>query len=1115
MGYDNYKFRYNAYKNNTFDFDVLEKTLDESKMTAYQYLRQFQLDSTGYKRFDFKMSDIYKTERVHHNNVQIPRKWVFFIEHEFINVGKRLEFKRSKFYDKEITYDDIISRPDLFESTFLLFIDGKLYTKGINILCKEDKTYLILVCKENHSREGFNINEMYEYIEKNVNVTLYFIPNIGIKTISTNAYRVRTTNKSTGIPNRLLKLSERANYQNPLTYIKHKETHESIPTQSVLLDTGLYISDDTVNYIINNYPNNTAIDIQLIPLRNLLTKIHLEKGDKWFEIPLQDYPVAVENCLIVDSNGVFIHDARINHYYPNVYSVENIDEIINEKDLFIYVFYYENKLNKLKHIDILATYHKYVPNYLDKYRNGTIPDIVKYYDPPLVDYSIKDYRKNLGIKETSTGSFYFKSNNGKTYSISLINGQLQSVECDGILNPEEYIYVKNKFNNKTYKIFMNDDVLSTELVLDSNINDLIYLYDKEQDEHVSINTQSDTMAIFEYLWYNDHFKYKINKMKEFISSDINNFRRYLRNLGLGNNYYYVDVSKIDLSKRIRRNNKDTKLKYDEFDKDMYMFVFRNDFNAMYDKLIVHIDGVRYPKLEVYKTNMLDYLYLPCDIVKPDSVIEVEKITPIMKEYRLKSERKFDILTIDLGEFASRNNVLYNDLFMVDRLTGEIVDTSKYQIILPITIHFDDDENDVVVDYILSENDDGYYYIKGLNSGFFGLVKTDNVEDDKDVYYLRTYDSKDKSVYQFESDGEDVSFKKINEYGNVINKVRSFDEENVAYEFNVVNGNIKINVISSDSLKSPLIVGYGGLDILELGEVFLKCPQHIKLRIVSDDIIDRDLTLMIKKNFKNEYLEKVEEDLLKPVETVAVTKSDPRYFRIYRNNRLIPRHLGCVNFPDNRYTKMEVFPGFIRTPNDIVMVECMPYMMHQVCYLESIPNDKVIDLTGMIDKPFDFKWYDIYLNGKKLIKKDVEIITANKIRILKTESLQWLEIIENTRDKEYFGYKPLYDILDYIYEVDPDFSNNINNAIKADNLQDNEESIVVDPILPLNYILRDLYDMLYNNFGLINPDELQVTEDMMIRYKDLFEEHSPFELNPDRFGKKNCIFTLPINPDDRK
>ena len=75
MDIENYNFRYNAYKNNTFNLKVVEETLDESKMSAYQYLRQFQLDSTGYKRFDFGMQDIYRTNNVNHKVIYVPRRW--------------------------------------------------------------------------------------------------------------------------------------------------------------------------------------------------------------------------------------------------------------------------------------------------------------------------------------------------------------------------------------------------------------------------------------------------------------------------------------------------------------------------------------------------------------------------------------------------------------------------------------------------------------------------------------------------------------------------------------------------------------------------------------------------------------------------------------------------------------------------------------------------------------------------------------------------------------------------------------------------------------------------------------------------------------------------------
>ena len=145
MDLDNYKFRYDAYKNNTFDLDVVEKSINDSKLASYQYLRQFQLDSTGYKRFDFNMQDVYRTNKVNHVYTLVPRRWVFYIDYEFINVGKRLAYKRSKLYEKDLSFTDVMNRPDLFDSVFVMFINGVMYLRGIQILCKEDKTYLILL----------------------------------------------------------------------------------------------------------------------------------------------------------------------------------------------------------------------------------------------------------------------------------------------------------------------------------------------------------------------------------------------------------------------------------------------------------------------------------------------------------------------------------------------------------------------------------------------------------------------------------------------------------------------------------------------------------------------------------------------------------------------------------------------------------------------------------------------------------------------------------------------------------------------------------------------------------------------------------------------------------
>ena len=1025
MDLDNYKFRYDAYKNNTFDLDVVEKTLDESKMTAYQYLRQFQLESTGYRRFNFKMQEIYKTNKVNHKYMLIPRRWVFYLDYEFINVGNRLNYKRSTLYEKDLSYNDIIDRPDLFDSTFLVFINGVLFTKGIKILCKEDKTYIIFNCVEHTTvpktvegkpnpdfpywgEEGFPINDMRKYIEDNADVTIFFIPNMGIKNISSNAYRIRTMNNSTGIPNRILNLSELVDYNNSLSFINYKDTLSSIPTSVNVTDTGLFVSEDTIDEAIIRDPNNTNLSLQLIPLRNLLMRVEIPKDKRWFQLPMQDYPVALENCLVFDSEGMFMHNAKINHHYPNVYSINDVD---SEKDLIVHVFYYENKQNKLKHLNMLDVYHKYMPNLLERYENGSIPDDVLNFEPDIVDYTIKNFQK--------------------------------------------------------------------------------------------------------YEEYDDHFKYKISKMKEFIRADVNNFRRYLRNLGLGNNYYYIDVSKIDLESRRRSDNKDTKLTFKSFDQDMYMFVFRNDFRGMYENLLIHIDGIRYDTIELYRTDMLDYLYIPCDKINPDTVIEIEKLSDVIREFKFKSNRKSDIISIDIGDYAVRNKTLYNDLFVVDKETNEYIDPSCYQIIIPIKLHIEDMESDVVLDYIISESDQCYYYLRGLEEGRVELIKEENIEDDIDAFYLRARDK--NTVYQFDVvDESTISFNEVDKYENIISRIRSLDNENIVYQFKVINGQvqIEINILDNENKASRGIIAYGGLDVIDLGEVFLQCDRKVKIKIIDDKYIGKDLLLEIKKNFKTETFEPfTHSEFFKPITYNTVSKNDVRYFKIYRNGKLVPRHLTYALFP-SECNNIDIYPGFERHEGDIITLECMPYMMSQACYLETIPNDKVIDLTGLIDKPFDFKWYDIYLNGRKLVKKNVEIISANKIKILKTESLKGLEIIENSRDKEYFGYKPIYDIIDRLYDIDEEFANNINNSIIVDNLLDNEDGIITDVITRTDYIINDiLNNYLIPNFGLFNPDVLQINSDMTKKYN--FFLSTPFELNADKYGSISSKIAHFINPDNMK
>ena len=995
------QYKRNAFKNNTFDLKAVELSLDESKMNAYQYLRQFQLESTGYQRFDFNMQDIYRTNKVNHEWSYVPRRWLFYIDYEFVHVGKRIDYKRSNLFEKDLSYDDIINNPRLFSSSFLVFINGELFTEGIKILCKEDKTYVVFICKEKPSDIGFTIQTMLDYLENNAKVTIFFIPNVGLANVHTNAYRLRNTSTYKGIQYRNLNLSDNAVYDNnTLTYVKYADELVSRPVNVDFGEVGFFVDESIVQRTIDTRPKDTSMNIQIIPLRYLFEKVKLNVSDKWFKLPMQDYPIASDNCLVFDNEGNFIHDAIIKHYYPNVYSVENVDDIIAEKELYIYVFYYMNKQSILKHLNIVEVYHKYMEDYLDRYRDGRIPEELLNFNPPEVQYSINDF-----------------------------------------------------------KLFNSSD---------------------------------------------SHFVYKVEKMKEFIRADVNNFRRYLNKLNVHNNYYYVDVSKINLEERRRKDNSDTGLTVRTFDKDHYMFIFRNDFRGMYDKLLVHVDGLRYETLELFETDKYDFLYIPCDIVKEDTVIEIEKLTEVMKEFPFNTDDS--PIIIDIGEFAVRNKTLYNDLFLIDEETSKYIDPSKYRIIFPFDVNYNHEE----FEYIKSKKGDAYYYLEISDDGKVKLIRPDTVNPLYRAGYVITDDDKTNEVYKLNIEPSDVSYEPLSGDMEITKQINSISDPNTSFLFNISDGKVTIDVMTNDikmlNEEEDVVP-----DVIDLKDVFLRCSRYVTVVILDDELKGKTLKLCIKKNFRIASIEVQEEpDILQPISFVADMKNDSRYVRVYRNGRLVPRHLGAVRFPlDCNIGEMDVFPGVFRNIDDHIMVELMPYMMHQVCYMETIPDDEVIDLRGMIDKPFDFKWHDIYINGRKLVKKDVEIISANRIKILKSNSVRWLEIIENSRDKEYFGYKPVYDFMDVLFDIDKEFAEKVNSSI--DNIFDLEEPVVDNPVSILDYILRDFFDnLLVKNFGLINPDLLQIDRGTIAYYPELLSEDECFPLNPDT-GKGEL--KIMINPDD--
>lgn len=138
-----------------------------------------------------------------------------------------------------------------------------------------------------------------------------------------------------------------------------------------------------------------------------------------------------------------------------------------------------------------------------------------------------------------------------------------------------------------------------------------------------------------------------------------------------------------------------------------------------------------------------------------------------------------------------------------------------------------------------------------------------------------------------------------------------------------------------------------------------------------------------------------------------------YIRIYRNGRLVPRskYVFISSFNAPRIMLLDWYEV-----GEIIYMDITPYRYTEIYYQEELtPNDTVIDLRGIINKPFDIRYYDVYINGRKLSLNNVFSITPWQITLVNLKSNYHLEIFERERDWEYFGLD--YNENIYYYSLD--------------------------------------------------------------------------------------------------
>ena len=185
----------------------------------------------------------------------------------------------------------------------------------------------------------------------------------------------------------------------------------------------------------------------------------------------------------------------------------------------------------------------------------------------------------------------------------------------------------------------------------------------------------------------------------------------------------------------------------------------------------------------------------------------------------------------------------------------------------------------------------------------------------------------------------------------------------------------------------------------------------------------------------------------------------------------------------------------------ITIDELPTSIRKEFELDYIDNEYgFVDTGDSLSLPLDLKWYDIYLNGRKLNKYNVDIITSNKFFVKGVESRRNLYIYARGDIYNEFNFihsqnleNKIFDDIDQIYEdliIDRD--------IIKDTLTDITEGLMLD-LGRINEFVQDVLQYIF-----INPNEMQIDEEIQKEFADLLDEFDILWLdsntNPDALMK---------------
>ena len=227
------------------------------------------------------------------------------------------------------------------------------------------------------------------------------------------------------------------------------------------------------------------------------------------------------------------------------------------------------------------------------------------------------------------------------------------------------------------------------------------------------------------------------------------------------------------------------------------------------------------------------------------------------------------------------------------------------------------------------------------------------------------------------------------------------------------------------------------------------------------------------------------------------------FRIFRNGKLVPNEHYDIKYRKNINSEIGIDILIDKQVGDIIIADILPFDYNVVYFEELISENGYVDLEGYLDRPMSLKWYDVYLNGRKLNLFNIDIISPTKIFIQGVTSRKNLMIVEIKRDPEYFSIKQRWNSFnDELWENFP----NLKEEIHAQHsiLEDSEVDFIEEHVIPLSVDLDRFYEYYLKHQTYINADETNIPDEIYDQF-DLMKVDDVIVIDPDiYFGAPSIL-----------